>query len=149
MNGGKDFQAGAYSPLTNTMYYGLQNTCADVTAIAEKPQLGVLYAISNKTSIAPGTDKIGTIFAVSAETGKTTWKFETRAGQMSLVATGGRLLIRRRHQRRLPRARSGHRKSIMGDQSRLARHRLSDHILGRRQTVCRGQHRQLAGRAPG
>jgi alcohol dehydrogenase (cytochrome c) len=93
VNGGKNFQAGAYSPLTNTMYYGLQNTCADVTAIGDKPQLGVLYAINNKPRIAPGTDKIGTIFAVSAETGKTAWKFETRAGQMSLVATGGGLLF--------------------------------------------------------
>jgi PQQ-dependent dehydrogenase (methanol/ethanol family) len=93
VNGGKGFQAGAYSPLTNTMYYGLQNTCADVTAIADKPQLGVLYAISNKTRITPGTENIGTIFAVSAETGKTAWKFETRAGQMSLVATGGGLLF--------------------------------------------------------
>jgi PQQ-dependent dehydrogenase (methanol/ethanol family) len=92
-NGGKNFQAGAYSPVTNTMYYGLQNTCEDVTAIAEKPQLGVLYAINGVSHITPGTDKIGTIFAVSAETGKTTWKLETRAGQMSLVATGGGLLF--------------------------------------------------------
>ena len=92
-NGGKNFQAGAYSPLTNTMYYGLQNTCANVTATSEKPQLGVLYAISNKDQIAPGTDKIGTIYAISAETGKTTWKYEQRAGMMSIVATGGGLIF--------------------------------------------------------
>ena len=92
-NGGKNFQAGAYSPVTNTMYYGLQNTCANVTATSEKPQLGVLYAISNKDRIAPGTDKIGTIYAISAETGKTTWKYEQRAGMMSLVATGGGLIF--------------------------------------------------------
>ncbi len=93
VNGGKGFQAGAYSPLTNTMYYGLQNTCSDVTSIADKPQLGVLYAIQNKNRIAPGTDKVGSIFAVNAETGKTTWKFDTRAGAMSLVATGGGLIF--------------------------------------------------------
>jgi PQQ-dependent dehydrogenase (methanol/ethanol family) len=92
-NGGKNFQAGAYSPLTNSMYYGLQNTCANVTATSEKPQLGVLYAISNKDQIAPGTDKIGTIYAISAETGKTTWKYEQRAGMMSIVATGGGLIF--------------------------------------------------------
>src|SRR3984885_12160300 len=92
-NGGKNFQAGAYSPLTNTMYYGLQNTCSNVTATSEKPQLGVLYAISNKDQIAPGTDKIGTIYAISAETGKTTWKYEQRAGMMSIVATGGGLIF--------------------------------------------------------
>jgi PQQ-dependent dehydrogenase (methanol/ethanol family) len=92
-NGGKNFQAGAYSPLTNTMYYGLQNTCSNVTATSEKPQLGVLYAIRNKDEIAPGTDKIGSLFAISAETGKTTWKFDQRAGIMSLVATGGGLIF--------------------------------------------------------
>ena len=32
VNGGKGFQAGAYSPATNTMYYSLQNTCMDATA---------------------------------------------------------------------------------------------------------------------
>jgi PQQ-dependent dehydrogenase (methanol/ethanol family) len=92
-NGGKNFQAGAYSPLTNTMYYGLQNTCSNVTATSDKPQLGVLYAISNKDQIAPGTDRIGTIYAISAETGKTTWKYEQRAGMMSIVATGGGLIF--------------------------------------------------------
>lgn len=30
-SGGKDFQAGAYSPMTNAMYYGLQNLGAPVT----------------------------------------------------------------------------------------------------------------------
>ena len=93
VNGGKGFQAGAYSPVTNTMYYGLQNMCSDVTAIAEKPKLGVLYAISNKNKLAPGADKIGSVYAVSAETGKTLWKFDTRAGAMSLVATGGGLIF--------------------------------------------------------
>ena len=93
VNGGKGFQAGAYSPVTNTMYYGLQNMCSDVTAIAEKPKLGVLYAISNKNKLAPGADKIGSVYAVSAETGKTLWKFDTRAGAMSLVATGSGLIF--------------------------------------------------------
>jgi len=92
-NGGKDFQAGAYSPVTNVMYYGLQNLCADVTSIADKPKLGVLYAIRNKNRLAPGADKIGSIFAVSAETGKTLWKFDSRAGEMSIVATGGGLIF--------------------------------------------------------
>ena len=64
-----------------------------MTATSEKPQLGVLYAISNKDQIAPGTDQIGTIYAISAETGKTTWKYEQRAGMMSLVATGGGLIF--------------------------------------------------------
>jgi alcohol dehydrogenase (cytochrome c) len=89
LNGGKNWQAGAYSPVTNTMYYPLQNICADVTAIEKQ----TLYQIDTKNQIAPGTDKVGTIQAISAETGKTTWKYEQRAGTTSLVATGGGLLF--------------------------------------------------------
>ena len=89
-NGGKDFQAGAYSPLTNTMYYGLQNTCMDMTAI-NNPNSA--YSFNSRAKITPGTENVGTIFAVSAETGKTLWKYEQRAGMMSLVATGGRLIF--------------------------------------------------------
>ena len=33
--GGKDWEAGAYSPLTNTMYYPLRNTCANMLATAD------------------------------------------------------------------------------------------------------------------
>jgi alcohol dehydrogenase (cytochrome c) len=91
VNGGKNFQAGAYSPLTNVMYYGLQNACATVTAIADTPTSA--YAIQNNNQIAPGTDKIGTVQAISVETGKTVWKYEQRAGYMSLVATGGGLIF--------------------------------------------------------
>jgi alcohol dehydrogenase (cytochrome c) len=89
LNGGKNWQAGAYSPVTNTMYYPLQNTCSNVTAI-EKP---TLYQIDTKNQITPGTDNVGTVHAISAETGKITWKYEQRAGTTSLVATGGGLLF--------------------------------------------------------
>jgi PQQ-dependent dehydrogenase (methanol/ethanol family) len=89
-NGGKDFQAGAYSPLTNAMYYGLQNTCMDATAI-NNPNSA--YSFNSRSKITPGTENVGTIYAVSAETGKTLWKYEQRAGMMSLVATGGRLIF--------------------------------------------------------
>src|SRR6185436_4467321 len=91
VNGGKNFQAGAYSPQTNTMYYALQNACANVTAIPDSP--ATFYAIQNNNQVAPGTDKVGSVQAISVETGKTSWKFETRAGAMSLVATGGGLIF--------------------------------------------------------
>ena len=91
VNGGKNFQAGAYSPLTNTMYYALQNACAMVTAVENTPT--TFYAIQNNNQIAPGTDKIGTVQAISVESGKTLWKYEQRAGYMSLVATGGGLIF--------------------------------------------------------
>jgi PQQ-dependent dehydrogenase (methanol/ethanol family) len=91
INGGKNFQSGAYSPQTNVMYYPLQNACTNVTAMAEGA--GGAYRIQNVHQIAPGTDKVGSIHAISVETGKTLWKYEQRAGYMSLVATGGGLLF--------------------------------------------------------
>ncbi len=93
LTGGKNWQAGAYSPLSNTMFFPLQNTCAMVKAIAARPSFDSLYAIDVKTQIAPDTDKVGTVHAIAVDTGRTTWKYEQRAGTMSLVATGGGLLF--------------------------------------------------------
>ena len=93
MTGGKNWQAGAYSPLTNAMYFPLQNTCAQATSLADTPSFDSLYAIRTNNQIAPGTDKVGTIHAISVETGATLWKYEQRAGTTSLVATGGGLLF--------------------------------------------------------
>ena len=69
-SGGKDFQAGAYNPMTNAMYYGLQNLCANQTSLDK----GSMYAFTARAQIAPGTQNIGTLFAISAETGKTLWR---------------------------------------------------------------------------
>ncbi len=88
-SGGKDFQAGAYSPDTNAMYYGLQNTCAQQTAIDN----GSMYSFNARAEITPGTQNIGSLFAISAESGKTLWRYDQRAGMMSVVATGGGLLF--------------------------------------------------------
>ena len=93
LNGGKNWQAGAYSPLTNVMYYPLQNTCMTATAQIDKATLTSLYGFGSKNQITTGTDKVGTIHAISAETGKLIWKYEQRAATQSLVATGGRLLF--------------------------------------------------------
>jgi len=87
--GGKDWEAGAYSPLTNTMYYPLRNSCARMMATDD----GSLYGLSVRTQIAPGTDQVGTVRAISAETGATAWVYEQRAATTSLVATGGGLIF--------------------------------------------------------
>jgi alcohol dehydrogenase (cytochrome c) len=92
-NGGKDFPAGAYSPVTHTMYYPLQNTCGNITALPEQPWTTSPYDIRWKTQITPGTDKVGTLQAINVETGRLAWKHERRAGMMSLVATGGGLIF--------------------------------------------------------
>jgi alcohol dehydrogenase (cytochrome c) len=91
--GGKNFHSGAYSPLTKLMYFPLQNTCTTMTSIAAKPSLDELYAIRTKDQITPGTQNVGTIEAISVETGKTVWKREQRSGQTSLMVTAGGLLF--------------------------------------------------------
>ena len=92
-NGGKDWQAGSYSPATNVMFFPLQNACETVSPLDVAPLTTSLYAIRSRTQITPGTDKVGTVYAISVETGKTAWKYEQRAGMMSLVATGGGLVF--------------------------------------------------------
>ncbi len=83
----KDWEAGAYSPRTNTMYMPLRNMCGSLLATREGGL--AMYALAFRTQIAPGTDQVGTVYAVSAETGRTVWLHEQRSGTMSLVATGG------------------------------------------------------------
>ena len=88
--GGKDWEAGAYSPRTNRMYMPLRNTCARMMATREAR---IHYALALRHQLAPGTDQLGTIQAISAETGTTDWLYEQRAATMSLVATGGGLVF--------------------------------------------------------
>jgi alcohol dehydrogenase (cytochrome c) len=92
LTGGKNWPAGAYSPLTNTMYFPLQNTC--MTTVAMEPtDTSTIYGISTKARIADGTKNVGVVHAISVETGQTVWKHEQRAGTLSLVATGGGLVF--------------------------------------------------------
>ncbi len=99
--GGKDWEAGAYSPLTRTMYFPLHNACADMLvtdnldsarAQAMRQRLSS-YSLAVEHKIAPGTDQLGSVQAISAETGETRWLYRTRASTTSLVATGGGLLF--------------------------------------------------------
>ena len=89
--GGKDWEAGAYSPRTNTMYMPLRNACARMMATREGGM--ALYALAVRNQFAPGHDQLGTVHAISAETGATEWLYEQRAATMSLVATGGGLVF--------------------------------------------------------
>ena len=52
-----------------------------------------LYAIRTRDQIAPGQQNVGTIEAITVETGRTAWKREQRAGQTSLMTTAGGLLF--------------------------------------------------------
>ena len=55
-SGGKDWEAGAYSPLTNTMYMPLRNTCSrmQVTTLEDGDEANRLYALAWRMQIAPG-----------------------------------------------------------------------------------------------
>ena len=89
--GGKDWEAGAYSPLTNTMYYPLRKTCARVLSTMEGGLS--IYRLAARFQLAPGTDQVGTVQAISAETGEIVWGYEQRAATLSLATTGGGLVF--------------------------------------------------------
>jgi PQQ-dependent dehydrogenase (methanol/ethanol family) len=93
INGGKNWPAGAYSPLTGAMYFPLQNTCAQYSVTIASRKEPSAYGLRAITQIAPGTQNVGTIYAISASTGKVEWKYEQRAALLSLLTTGGELLF--------------------------------------------------------
>ena len=64
-----------------------------VRADARLARRGSHYALAVRNQIAPGTDQVGTVQAISAETGATRWIHEQRSATMSLVATGGGLVF--------------------------------------------------------
>ena len=63
--GGKDWEAGAYEPKSNTMFIPLRNACARVMASTEGG-LGDLYALAARMQLAPGTEQLGSVHAISA-----------------------------------------------------------------------------------
>lgn len=92
-NGGKNWPAGAYSPMTGTMYFPMENTCMTSSSIADKATPEMTYAINNRTVMTPGIDNLGTIRALAVETGIERWRYDQRAGVTGLLATGGNLVF--------------------------------------------------------
>src|SRR5947207_10326498 len=94
-NGGRDWPQGAYNPKSNVMYIPLSNLCIDSTARTDRgvePQF--VYNTTNVGKFATGKDKVGRIDAISVETGRTLWSWETRVSNYSpILATGGGLLF--------------------------------------------------------
>jgi alcohol dehydrogenase (cytochrome c) len=52
-----------------------------------------VYGLRMVAQLAPGTKMVGTVWAISAETGMTTWKVEQQAGALSLAVTAGGLVF--------------------------------------------------------
>ena len=92
-SGGKNWPAGAYSPLTNTMYMPLQNVCMTATTTTDTRDPSKVYGLRMVPQLAPGAKMVGTVWAISAETGATTWKVEQQAGALSLAVTAGGLVF--------------------------------------------------------
>jgi alcohol dehydrogenase (cytochrome c) len=92
-NGGKNWPAGAYDPATNAMYMPMQNMCMNAQIRSGERDPSLVYGFRSEYIIAPGTENVGAIWAVSAETGEVLWRHEQRAGMMSLVTTGGGLVF--------------------------------------------------------
>jgi alcohol dehydrogenase (cytochrome c) len=93
LNGGKNYHAGAYSPLTGLMYFPLHNTCMSATSNSEVWVPDDAYAIDTLVQLPPGVANAGTLEAISVETGETAWKREQRAVTTSLMATASGLLF--------------------------------------------------------
>ena len=143
-SGGKDWEAGAYSPLTNTMYMPLRNVCSQMRAMAEPDELDEarrLYAIAWRPEIAPGTDQVGSVQAISAETGQVVWNYQQRGRTMALAATGGGLVFGGDVNGRF-RAFDHETGEILWEVNLGSpRFRLPRHLRGGRPSVRRGQHR--------
>jgi len=91
--GGKNWPAGAYSPVTNTMFIPMQNMCARVLATDTDPERLELYQLAARFQLAPGKEDRGSVWAISAETGEAIWLHEQPAGTQAVVATGGGLVF--------------------------------------------------------
>jgi len=92
-SGGRDWPFSAYSPQTNVLYVQLQNLCTDYRVRADnipsKPK--DQYNTLGKPMVADGSTNIGRLDAISVETGKTLWSWETEASNYTpvLVTAGG------------------------------------------------------------
>jgi len=93
--GGRDWPFTAYSPERNVLYIQSQNMCADMRNIAERePVPSGQYHVQGNYGLAKGYDTLGRIDAVSLETGRTLWTWNTRASNYSpILATAGGLLF--------------------------------------------------------
>jgi alcohol dehydrogenase (cytochrome c) len=91
--GGKNWPSGTLSALGNVMFFPLQNTCMTSTPTLARPSPDSLYGLNNANQIAPNKSNVGSIHAISVETGKTLWVYEQRAAMLSLLSTAGGLLF--------------------------------------------------------
>jgi len=94
-NGGRDWPSSSYNPKANVIYVQLLNLCIDLRARADRdaaPQF--VYNVDSNAKFASGKDKVGRIDAISVETGKTLFTYESRASNYApILSTGGGVLF--------------------------------------------------------
>ena len=91
--GGKNWPAGALNPVTNVMFFPLQNTCMTTAPTLSRPDPQSLYGLRSEQRVAPGHEGVGSIHAISVATGKTLWVYHQRAAMLSLLSTAGGLVF--------------------------------------------------------
>lgn len=96
LQGGTNWQVGAYSPDTNTFYAGTNDTCMTYSLNPVQPTVGAHHgsARSSATHVPDSDELVGRLTAVDVETGETKWELRQRAGfGGSVLTTGGGLVF--------------------------------------------------------
>lgn len=96
LSGGKNWQAVAYSPLTNALYVPSNNTCMNLTLNEVAPSFGAYHgsAITELIHVPNSDEQVGLVTAVDVATGRTLWQLRQRAGVGgSVLTTGGGLVF--------------------------------------------------------
>jgi alcohol dehydrogenase (cytochrome c) len=92
--GGRDWPFTAYNPNTNALYVQLQNLCADTRATDRIPTPDFQYNTTATTVMSAGKTNVGRLDAISVETGKTLWSWETPISNYApVLTTGGGVLF--------------------------------------------------------
>jgi alcohol dehydrogenase (cytochrome c) len=138
--GGRDWPFSAYSPQTNMMYVQIQNLCTDIKVRANNIPSKLVdgYNVTGISKISPGHSGIGRIDAISVETGKTVWTWETKATNYApILATGGGLVFNGGIDRYL-------RAFDQADGKVLWQTRLGSHVSGAPVSFSRGGRQYIA-----
>lgn len=96
LTGGKNWQAVAYSPLTNALYAPTNNTCMNYRLNEVEPTFGEYHgsAITERVHVPGSDEQVGLLTAVDVATGATLWQLRQRAGiGGSVLTTGGGLVF--------------------------------------------------------
>ena len=92
--GGRNWPFSAYNPRLKVLYVMLQNTCAEKTVRQREPIPLYQYNVQGLYVFPEGKSDVGRIDAISLETGRTLWSWETRVSNYSpVLSTESNLLF--------------------------------------------------------